>query len=164
MKNFNSTIPPKSNRYFIFLICILILAAFLRIYQLGSIPNGFFADEAANGYDSYSILKTGRNVLGKYFPYFFRHHNVESISGIYIYSSIPFIFLFISQRSCASLQSAPRLPRLRQSRGADCLNGVHPVHKPAGGGSLAGAVRRGTLFSSAASILMRAKLEERATI
>ena len=72
---------------------ILLLAGFLRIYELGNIPNGFFADEAANGYDSYSVLKTGRSQIGLHFPFFFKHHNVDSISGIYIYSSIPFIFL-----------------------------------------------------------------------
>ncbi len=37
---------------------ILITAAFLRFFKLGSIPDGFFVDESAIGYNAYSILKT----------------------------------------------------------------------------------------------------------
>jgi hypothetical protein len=34
---------------------ILLLAAYLRIYQLDTIPNGLIPDEAMRGYDAYSI-------------------------------------------------------------------------------------------------------------
>ena len=43
------------------LIPILLLAAFLRFYKLGQVPSGFVNDEAAFGYNAYSILKTGRD-------------------------------------------------------------------------------------------------------
>ena len=44
-----------------FLIIILALAFLLRVIFLGTIPNGFYCDEASNGYDAYSILHTGRD-------------------------------------------------------------------------------------------------------
>lgn len=52
-----------------FLILIILLATFARIYMLSSNPVGFFDDEAASGYNAYSILKTGRDEWGKLFPF-----------------------------------------------------------------------------------------------
>jgi len=50
------------------LILIIVIAASLRLINLGSIPNGFSDDEAAFGYNAYSILKTGRDEWGKFMP------------------------------------------------------------------------------------------------
>ncbi len=50
------------------LLLIIILACFLRFYNLSSIPNGFSDDEAAFGYNAYSILKTGTDEWGKLLP------------------------------------------------------------------------------------------------
>lgn len=51
---------------------IVLLGFFLRIYKLTSAPAGFFCDEAAIGYNAYSILKTGVDEYGKPYPFFFR--------------------------------------------------------------------------------------------
>lgn len=51
-------------------ILLLIIAAglFIRLYNLDKIPSGFYCDEAANGYDAYSILKTGSDSRGQFLP------------------------------------------------------------------------------------------------
>ena len=45
----------------VILFLILAAALFLRIYKVGSNPPGLTPDEAALGYNAYSILKTGRD-------------------------------------------------------------------------------------------------------
>jgi len=49
-------------------ISIIILSIFLRFWQLGSIPISPDWDEAALGYNAYSILKTGRDEYGTFLP------------------------------------------------------------------------------------------------
>ncbi len=50
------------------LILIIVIAASLRLINLGKVPNGFSDDEAAFGYNAYSILKTGTDEWGKFLP------------------------------------------------------------------------------------------------
>lgn len=53
------------------LIIIISFAAVLRFYNLSNIPIGFNDDEAAFGYNAYSIAKTGRDEWGRVaFPVF----------------------------------------------------------------------------------------------
>lgn len=53
------------------LLAIIMLAIFLRFWKLDSMPIGFNDDEAAFGYDAYSVLKTGRDEWAKVaFPTF----------------------------------------------------------------------------------------------
>lgn len=46
------------------LILIVGVSAFLRLYKLGSVPNGLYIDEVAIGVDALSIAKTGRDIHG----------------------------------------------------------------------------------------------------
>lgn len=48
------------------LLLILLLAIFLRFWQLGEIPSGVHTDEADMGYSAYSILKTGLDPHGSF--------------------------------------------------------------------------------------------------
>lgn len=48
------------------LLLILLLAIFLRFWQLGEIPSGAHSDEIDTGYSAYSILKTGLDPQGKF--------------------------------------------------------------------------------------------------
>ncbi|PIP74689.1 MAG: hypothetical protein CO135_01460 [Candidatus Levybacteria bacterium CG_4_9_14_3_um_filter_35_16] len=57
----------KKNYYF-WLLLTLLLAAFLRFYQLGNIPSGFLNDEANKGYDVYSLLATGKDQWVSFLP------------------------------------------------------------------------------------------------
>ena len=50
------------------LVLVIVIAIFLRFYQLGSIPAGFLNDEANAGYDAYSLLLTGKDQWNSFFP------------------------------------------------------------------------------------------------
>lgn len=51
------------------LLVIILIATLLRVINLGSIPVGFNDDEAAFGYNAYSILKTGQDEWGRKIPF-----------------------------------------------------------------------------------------------
>lgn len=77
----------------ILIILICLLAFLLRIYLLDKIPNSISADEAAFGYNAYSILKTGRDEFGVKYPLFFRSFD-DYKNPVYGYLLIPFIKIF----------------------------------------------------------------------
>lgn len=54
---------------------VLIIAAILRFYQLGSLPPAMDWDEVSNAYNGYSILKTGSDEFGQSFPILFRAYD-----------------------------------------------------------------------------------------
>ena len=54
------------------LLLIIILASLLRIWNLNNFPVGFNADEAAIGYNAYSLLQTGKDEYGSSFPLAFK--------------------------------------------------------------------------------------------
>ncbi|MEK7166717.1 MAG: 4-amino-4-deoxy-L-arabinose transferase, partial [Patescibacteria group bacterium] len=56
------------SREHIYLYCITILAAILRIYGLDQYPPALYSDEVSQGYNAYSILKTGRDEFGTWLP------------------------------------------------------------------------------------------------
>lgn len=86
------------------ILLILIIALFLRTYHLSSNPFGFFCDEAAVGYDAYSILTTGKDMYGVSFPVFFRSLD-DYRHPIAVYSTIPFIYFFHLTELAVRLQS-----------------------------------------------------------
>ncbi|PIV02180.1 glycosyl transferase, partial [Candidatus Shapirobacteria bacterium CG03_land_8_20_14_0_80_40_19] len=55
-----------------FLILIILLSLFLRIYCLQEVPPSLNWDEISHGYNAYSILKTGKDEWGKTFPLIFQ--------------------------------------------------------------------------------------------
>jgi len=69
---------------------IILLALSLRTYNLTASPPGFYIDEASNGYNAYSILKTGRDEHGVKWPLFIRAFD-DYRGGVFIYSLIPLI-------------------------------------------------------------------------
>jgi len=84
----------RINRVKIIIICaILILAAILRLWKLGTIPPHLTADEAALGYNAYSILKTGKDFWGQTFPIIFKSFG-DYTPGLYVYLAAPFIAAF----------------------------------------------------------------------
>lgn len=72
------------------LLGIVILGFLLRIYNISSLP--MYGDELTMVYDTYSILKTGKDSTGQAFPLTFKMG--AGRPGGYIYASIPFIYLF----------------------------------------------------------------------
>ncbi len=87
------------------LIAILVLAFVLRIYKLGSVPPHLTSDEAALGYNAYSILKTGRDEYGKFLPIIFKSFG-DYKPGLYIYSAIPAIAILGLNEFSVRLPSA----------------------------------------------------------
>ncbi len=71
------------------LIGIIILAFFLRFYKLNVYP-AFNADEAAIGYNAYSLLQTGLDEHGNPWPIHFQSFN-DYKPGLYFYLVLPFV-------------------------------------------------------------------------
>lgn len=75
------------------LLLILGIAAFLRFYQLGTNPPSINWDEAAAGYNAYSILKSGHDEYGSFMPLSFRSFD-DYKPPLYTYLVVPSIALF----------------------------------------------------------------------
>lgn len=75
---------------FIFIVCV---AAFLRLYKLGQVPASPDWDEAALGYNAYSILKTGKDEYGTPFPLSIRSFD-DYKPPLYVYLTVPSVAVF----------------------------------------------------------------------
>ena len=71
----------------------LTLAFILRFWSVGTNPPGLTPDEAALGYNAYSILKTGRDEFGTKLPIIFKSFG-DYKPGAYVYLDIPFVAAF----------------------------------------------------------------------
>lgn len=72
---------------------IVALAITLRLWQLGSVPISPDWDEAALGYNAYSILKTGKDEYGTYLPRSLRSFD-DYKPPLYTYLAIPSVAIF----------------------------------------------------------------------
>lgn len=70
---------------------ILFLAAVLRLWRLDSYP-ALNADEAAIGYNAYSLIETGTDEHGRPWPVHFQSFN-DYKPGLYFYLVLPFVKL-----------------------------------------------------------------------
>ena len=77
----------------IYLVLIIALAAVLRFWQLGQIPPSLNWDEVSNGYNAYSILKTGRDEYGNFLPLTFRAFG-DYNPALSVYLLVPAIAIF----------------------------------------------------------------------
>lgn len=75
------------------LVVVLLLAATLRLWNLGSIPPGLTPDEASLGYNAYSILKTGKDEFGTRLPIIFKSFG-DYKPGLYVYLTVPSVAIF----------------------------------------------------------------------
>lgn len=90
-------------RYLLFLI--ILVAAVLRLWRLDSIPPHLTSDEAALGYNAYSILKTGRDEYGELLPIIFKSFG-DYKPGLYVYLTVPFVAIFGLNEFAVRLPSA----------------------------------------------------------
>lgn len=77
----------------LFLGLFILISFFFSFYKINEVPPCINADEAAFGYNAYSILKTGKDEYGNFMPMrlvSFRDYKFP----LYSYLSIPFIALF----------------------------------------------------------------------
>ncbi len=79
------------NKEKIILIIVLILGFFIRIYNSNYPP--LLWDEAAIGYNTYSIIHTGRDEYGQSLPLIFKSFG-DYKPGLYVYLCLPFVYLF----------------------------------------------------------------------
>lgn len=82
------------NNTIIYLVVIIVIATLLRLLFLETIPGGFSCDEAANGYEAYSILETMRDRYGKFMPLFLKVLGNDYRESLYIFITVPFIKIF----------------------------------------------------------------------
>lgn len=74
----------------IILAFILSLAAFLRLYQLNSLPISLFGDEIDVGYQAWSLISTGRDYMGHPFPVYMQSLT-EWRAPLLMYVVAPFV-------------------------------------------------------------------------
>lgn len=86
-------------------IVIILLGFFLRTYSLDKSPASVNFDEAALGYNAYSILKTGKDEYGNFLPLSLRSFN-DYKPALYSYFSIPFIYLMGLNETSTRMVSA----------------------------------------------------------
>lgn len=95
----------KIKNWNLILILILLVAAIFRLWNLGSIPPSLNPDEAALGYNAYSILKTGKDEYGKFLPLIFKSFG-DYKPGLYVYLDVPFVAVFGLNEASTRLPSA----------------------------------------------------------
>jgi 4-amino-4-deoxy-L-arabinose transferase-like glycosyltransferase len=85
----------EGNRIWRWISWILLLgvALGLRVWGLGDDPNGFWTDEAANGYFSYCLLETGRGPSGEFLPLFSQSLG-DNNESLYRFLTVPSLLLF----------------------------------------------------------------------
>lgn len=79
--------------YFLLFVIVLI-AAFLRFYNLGTNPAGIHADEADTGYTAYSLIHTSKDPYGYKWPLQFKGQANNYRGPLYTYSVIPSVLIF----------------------------------------------------------------------
>lgn len=71
-------------------ILILLIAFTLRFYKIDVIPHGFNADEAAIGYNAWSLIKTGMDEHKQSWPLVFRSFD-DYKPPLYFYMTLPWV-------------------------------------------------------------------------
>lgn len=89
----------------IFLTIILLLAFILRVPFLDKFPAGLNADEAAIGYNAYSLIKTGLDEHGSRWPMVFRSFD-DYKPAVYFYLVLPFVYFLDLTVTAVRLPSA----------------------------------------------------------
>lgn len=86
MESFKTALVNNLSSYL--LAAVLLLAALLRFYQLGSNPPSLYWDEASLGYNAYAISQTLHDEHGEFLPYSRFIAFGDYKPPVYIYSSV----------------------------------------------------------------------------
>lgn len=77
--------------YLLILFGIVVIAATLRLYKLDAVPASLYWEEAALGYDAYSIAQTGKDFHGNALPVVAFTSFGDFKPPLYFYSVVPFV-------------------------------------------------------------------------
>lgn len=88
------------------ILLIVLLALFLRLINLASNPPSLYWEEAAIGFDAYSILKTGKDFHGNSWPLVAFESFGDYKPSAYFYLTVPSIVLFGLTELAVRLPSA----------------------------------------------------------
>lgn len=82
------------SRHGIALVVIFFIAAFLRIYRLAEIPDGFYVEEMTNAYIGRYIFLHGKDIYGNIFPllYFDKFGDFPPVLPLYLSGAATFFF------------------------------------------------------------------------
>jgi len=83
----------RFKKEFILLLIIIVLASFLRLYNLGNVPTGMTDDEIRETYTAYSIAHTGKDVFGNFLPVVFKIDGASTWGPVLVYIKTPFSLL-----------------------------------------------------------------------
>lgn len=83
----------KNNLFRYLLVVIVVLGAFIRLWQLGQTPPSLNWDEVSLGYNAWSIMTTGRDEYGEVMPLILRSYD-DYKPALYSYFLIPFVALW----------------------------------------------------------------------
>jgi len=86
-------IPNFWSMWFLSASVAIVIALLLWLPQFGTLPSGLNRDEAALGYNAYSLLKTGKDEWAKSWPISITSFGDQKLPG-YVYTLIPFIAVF----------------------------------------------------------------------
>ena len=89
----------------ILLLIIIALGFGLRVFLVEKRPLGFTWDEAALGYNAYSLLKTGRDEYGKILPIVLKSFG-DYKPGLYAYFTVPNVAILGLNEFATRLPSA----------------------------------------------------------
>lgn len=76
------------------LIAATMVAALLRLVDLGAVPPGLNQDEAVSGYDAFSLIQTGRDHHGHPFPFAGLESFGDWVSPLLTFLTAPAVGLF----------------------------------------------------------------------
>lgn len=95
----------KNKKNILILFAILLLGSLLRLWEIGKIPNSLTWDEAALGYNAYSISETGKDEFSEPFPVVLRSFD-DYKPAFYAYLIIPTYKVFGLNEFSVRLPSA----------------------------------------------------------
>jgi hypothetical protein len=78
-------------KFVLMMVALMVLAVFLRVYRLDYLE--LFGDELDAGYQSYSLLMTGRDYKGNLIPAYIHSFSEWRAPGL-MYAMVPFIKIF----------------------------------------------------------------------
>src|SRR5690606_3054297 len=93
-------------KYWLLTVLILLVSLFLRVYQINQVPPAIYWEEAALGYDAYSLFKTGQDHHGNSWPILAVESFGDWKPAGYFYAAIPFIGVLGLNETAVRLPSA----------------------------------------------------------